>query len=82
MEKRPTPEWLEDATPPWNSERSEAVELYNEMMVEDFKQRIRDIRARSVAMYALSDAEQVIKQKVGLGVKVAVSYNFGRKPTV
>jgi hypothetical protein len=65
--KRPTPEWLEAATPPWDSERSEAIECYKEMMVEDFKQKIRDVRACSVAMRALNDAEKVAKAKGGPG---------------
>jgi hypothetical protein len=63
----PTPRWLDRATPPWDSERGEAIECYNDMMVEDFKQRIRDIRARSVSMRVRDDAGKLAKAKGGPG---------------
>jgi hypothetical protein len=63
----PTPRWLDRAIPPWNVERGEAIECYNDMMVEDFKQRIRDIRARSVSMQARNDAGKLAKAKGGPG---------------
>ncbi len=63
----PTPKWLERATPPWDSESGEAIECYNDMMVEDFKQRIREIRARSVSMRVRNDAEKLAKAKGGPG---------------
>jgi hypothetical protein len=56
----PTPRWLDRVHPPWDSERGEAIQCYNDMMVEDIKQRIREIRARSVD-------EKLAKAKGGPG---------------
>jgi hypothetical protein len=48
LTQRPTPRWLDRVRPPWDSEKDDVIQCYNEMMVEDFKQRIREIRARTV----------------------------------
>jgi hypothetical protein len=48
LTQMPTPRWLERVRPPWDSEKDEVIQCYNEMMMEDFKQRIREIRARTV----------------------------------
>ncbi len=39
-----TPDYLEGVDPPWNEGRTEGENLYDEMMVEDFKKMIADIR--------------------------------------
>ncbi len=38
-----TPDYLEGVDPPWNDGRKEVEDLYDEMMVEDFEQRIAAI---------------------------------------
>jgi hypothetical protein len=60
LTQMPTSRWLDRVHPPWDSARGEAIQCYNDMMVEDFKQRIREIRARS-------DAAKLAKAKGGPG---------------
>ncbi len=60
LTQMPTPRWFHRVHPPWDSARGEAIQCYNDMMVEDFKQRIKEIRARSVA-------EKLAKAKGGPG---------------
>jgi hypothetical protein len=59
------PDYLEGVDPPWNDGRKEVHDLYDEMMVEDFKLRITSIRASSADKRAMEEAERAEKAKGG-----------------
>jgi hypothetical protein len=45
LRDKSTPDYLEGVNPPWNDGRKDVEDLYDEMMVEDFKKRIAAIRS-------------------------------------
>jgi hypothetical protein len=67
LRKKSAPDHLEGVEPPWNDGRKEVHDLYDEMMVEDFEQRIAAIRFSSAGKRALEDAEKAEKAKGGPG---------------
>jgi hypothetical protein len=67
---RSGPDYLHGVAPQWNDGRKEIYDLYDEMMVDDFKQRIAGIRSSSAGKRALDDAEKAEKAKSGPGGQV------------
>ncbi len=70
------PDYLEGIEPPWNDERQEVLDLYDEMMVQDFEERIAGIEMASATNRARKQ-KVLEKQKVGLRVKGVVRHNLG-----
>jgi hypothetical protein len=61
------PDYLEGIEPPWDDERQEILDLHDEMMVQDFEERIAGIETASAAKRAMEDAESARKSKGGPG---------------
>jgi hypothetical protein len=61
------PDYLEGIEPPWNDERQEILDLYDEMMVLDFEERISGIETASATKRAMEEAESARKSKGGPG---------------
>jgi hypothetical protein len=53
-----TPGWLRDARPPWNVGTGLAITRYDEMMIEDIKQQILNIRSDNATIRVLEDADK------------------------
>jgi hypothetical protein len=62
-----TPDYLEGIEPPFNDERQEILDLYDEMMVQDFEESIACIETASAANRAMEEAESSRKSKGGPG---------------
>jgi hypothetical protein len=62
-----TPDYLEGIAPPFNDERQEILDLYDEMMVQDFEESIAGIESASAANRAMEEAESARKSKGGPG---------------
>ncbi len=52
-----TPGWLRDARPTWNTGTGLAITRYDEMMIEDIKQQILNIRSDNATVRVLEDAD-------------------------
>ncbi len=61
------PDYLEGVKPPWDDERQEILNLYDEMMVQDFEESIAGIESASATMRAMEEAESARKSKGGPG---------------
>jgi hypothetical protein len=64
---RSAPGYLEGVEPPWNDERQEILDLYDEMAIQDFKDRIASIETASATIRAMEEAENTRKSKGGPG---------------
>jgi hypothetical protein len=64
---RSAPGYLEGIEPPWNDERQEILDLYDEMAIQDFKDRIASIETASATIRAMEEAENTRKSKGGPG---------------
>ncbi len=53
-----TPGWLRDARPPWNTGTGLAITRYDEMMIENIKQQILNIRSDNATIRVLEDADK------------------------
>jgi hypothetical protein len=62
-----TPDYLEGIDPPFNDEREEILDLYDDMMVQDFEENIAGIETASAANWAMEEAERERKSKGGPG---------------
>ncbi len=62
-----TPDYLEGVNPPWNNGRKEVEDLYDTMMVEDFKKRIADIRNSGDHRRSSDESGKATKAKGGPG---------------
>jgi hypothetical protein len=51
-----TPIWLHDSSPPWNEGTGLAITRYDEMVVDDFKLKIAELRERNASLCVLEDA--------------------------
>jgi hypothetical protein len=67
LRNKSAPDYLEGIDPPWNDGRKEIDDLYDEMMVDDFEQRIAVIRNTSADKRGLEDAEKAEKARGGPG---------------
>jgi hypothetical protein len=56
LRKEETPIWLHDSSPPWNEGTGLAITRYDEMMVDDFKLKIAELRERNASLCVLEDA--------------------------
>jgi hypothetical protein len=61
------PGYLEGIEPPWNDERQEILDLYDEMTIQDFEERIASIESASATIRAMEKAESARKSKGGPG---------------
>jgi hypothetical protein len=61
------PRYLEGIEPPWNDERQEILDQYDEMAIQDFKDRIASIETASANIRAMEEAENTRKSKGGPG---------------
>ena len=64
---RSAPGYLEGIEPPWNDERQEILDLYDEMAIQDLMDRIASIETASATIRAMEEAENTRKSKGGPG---------------
>ncbi len=62
-----TPDYLEGVNPPWNNDRKEVDDLYDKMMVEEFKSRIAGIRNSDDNRRSSEESGKATKAKGGPG---------------
>ena len=62
-----TPRWLKDARPPWNDGTGMAITRYDEMMIEEIRRHILDVRSDNATIRVLEDVD---KAKGGPGGQV------------
>jgi hypothetical protein len=62
-----TPDYLEGVKPPWNNGRKEVNDLYDKMMVEEFKSRIAGIRNSDDNKRSSEESGKATKAKGGPG---------------
>ena len=67
MLDKPTPDYLEGVNPPWNDGRKETEDLYDKMMVEEFKKRIADTRSGNDNRRASDESGKAAAAKGGPG---------------
>jgi hypothetical protein len=62
-----TPDYLEGVKPPWNDGRKEVEDLYDKMMVDEFKTRIADVRNSGDNRRSSDESGKATKAKGGPG---------------
>jgi hypothetical protein len=67
MMDKSTPDYLEVVEPPWNDGRKEIEDLYDKMMVEDFKKRIADVRSSDDTRRSSDESGKATTAKGGPG---------------
>jgi hypothetical protein len=61
------PGYLEGIEPPWDDERQEILDLYDEMAIQDFEERIASIELASATIREMEEADSARKSKGGPG---------------
>jgi hypothetical protein len=77
-----TPDYLEGVDPPWNDGRKEVEDLYDDMMVEEFEQRIAAIHTSSDSRQSSEESGKAEKAKGGPGGSRPSLSTTSEKPTV